>query len=74
MNRCTKIYYKILQHPNFVNIGAVGFPNDIATMYWADGMAENGANVVYADLATADDGDFADAECALSGWGRLSGR
>ena len=63
----------ITRHPDFVNSGAVGYPNDVATMYWADAMAETGTNIVYAPIAEADDGDFSGAECALSGWGRLTG-
>lgn len=60
------------QHPDFENNGAVGYPNDVATMYLAIPLEES-ESIQYASLATEDDGDFAGADCSLSGWGRLSG-
>lgn len=63
---------QLLQHPDFVNSGAVGFPNDIAYIQWSTLIAEVAGKIQYIAMAqTADQNDG--RVCYITGWGRLDG-
>jgi len=59
-----------VRHPNFANNPAVGYPNDIATL-WFYSIAKN-VNIDYIEMATASDGNLDGQTCIVSGWGRQS--
>jgi secreted trypsin-like serine protease len=60
------------RHPDFVNSGAVGFPNDIAYIQWTTPVAEVAGKIQYiAMAATADQNDG--RVCYITGWGRIDG-
>ena len=63
----------VLQHPYWTNSGSIGFPNDIAVLT-LDRPA-NTANefIDTIPIATNPDDFYTDAECWISGWGRLEG-
>jgi secreted trypsin-like serine protease len=60
------------RHPDFVNSGAVGFPNDIAYIQWTTAVVEEPGNIQFIVMAsTADQNDG--RICYITGWGRLDG-
>jgi len=56
------------RHGSFVNNGNQGYPNDIATLYFAN--IPTNANTGYATLAAANAGNYAGQSCIITGWGR----
>jgi secreted trypsin-like serine protease len=60
------------RHPNYSGSGAQGYPNDVATIRWASGIATN-ANIGYANLAPSNAGTYAGQSCQITGWGRTCG-
>jgi len=60
------------RNPDFVNSGAVGFPNDIAYIQWTTPVAEVVGKIEYIEMAAiADQNDG--RTCFITGWGRLDG-
>jgi secreted trypsin-like serine protease len=60
-----------VRHPNYSNNGNTGFPNDIATMRFAN--IPTNANTNYATMAAANAGNYAGQSCVITGWGRTCG-
>jgi len=58
----------VVRHPNFSNNPSVGYPNDIAVL-WFYNIAKN-VNIDYIDMAMPSDGNFDGTSCVISGWGR----
>jgi len=58
----------VVRHPNFANNPAVGYPNDIAIL-WFYSIAKN-TNIDYIEMATSSDGSFVGQSCVVTGWGR----
>ena len=64
------------QHPDWINNGNLGFPNDIAVLELASD-ANIAANPYIEAIALPEAGrtpdDWIDQSCVISGWGRLNG-
>jgi len=60
-----------IRHPDFVNSGVVGYPNDISVLVLATDVNEVAGKVQYAPITTNE--DWVGAECYITGWGRISG-
>lgn len=60
----------INRHPGFANNPSAGYPNDIAVL-WFNSIATN-VNIGYITMAQEADGNFENALCAVSGWGRTT--
>jgi len=60
------------RHPNYSGSGAQGYPNDVATIRWAQNIPTN-ANTGYANLAASNAGNYAGQNCQITGWGRTCG-
>jgi len=58
------------RHPNFVNNGNQGYPNDVAVLGFAS-QAYN-ANFNRIVMAQSSDGNYAGVACVITGWGRTS--
>jgi Trypsin len=69
---CTMHTTIFLQHPDFVNSGVVGYPNDISVLVLATDVNEVAGKVQYAPITTNE--DWVGAECYITGWGRISGQ
>jgi len=57
-------------HGSFVNNGNQGYPNDIATIRFAN--IPTNANTGYATMAAANAGNYAGSAAIITGWGRTS--
>jgi len=60
-----------VRHANFVNNGNQGYPNDIATIRFAN--IPTNANTGYVSMAAANAGNYAGNTCTITGWGRTCG-
>jgi len=58
-------------HPNYSNNGAVGYPNDVATLYFA--LIPNNPNINPVGMAPFNAGDYAGQNCVITGWGLTCG-
>jgi len=58
------------RHAGFINNGAQGYPNDIATLNFAN--VPTNANTGYITMAAASAGNYAGNSCTITGWGRTS--
>jgi len=58
----------VVRHPDFSNNGAIGYPNDIATLYFAS--IPNNININPIAMA-ATGGDYAGQNCIVTGWGQM---
>jgi len=58
------------KHPNYVNSGATGYPNDVAVL----GFTARTYNTNFRNIAMAliNDGNYAGVSCVITGWGRTS--
>merc|ERR1712170_114815 len=68
-------YYRtnlITRHPDYVQSGSRGFPNDVSVIRLTTTVAMN-QFVAAASLAPSNAGDFVGNECYITGWGRLRG-
>jgi secreted trypsin-like serine protease len=59
-----------VRHGSFVNNGNQGYPNDIATLRFAN--VPTNANTNYVTMAAANAGNYAGNSCIITGWGRTS--
>jgi elastase-2 len=57
-------------HPNFVNNGNQGYPNDVGVLAFA--AVTTNANLRTIALATSSDGTYAGVSCVITGWGKTS--
>ncbi|CAD5124757.1 DgyrCDS13023 [Dimorphilus gyrociliatus] len=60
-------------HPDFINDGSIGFPNDIGVMKLESPVDLSRPGISPAKLAPTDDSALDGTECTLTGWGRLYG-
>jgi len=60
-----------VRHANFVNNGNQGYPNDIATIRFAN--IPTNANTGYVPMAASNAGNYAGQACIITGWGRTCG-
>jgi secreted trypsin-like serine protease len=58
------------RHPDFVNNGNQGFPNDVSVLSF-NAISTN-ANLQPITVAPASAGDFAGDRCTITGWGKTS--
>jgi len=58
------------RHASFVNNGNQGYPNDIATLRFAN--VPTNANTNYVTMAASNAGNYAGSSCTITGWGRTS--
>jgi secreted trypsin-like serine protease len=58
------------RHPDFVNNGNLGFPNDVSVLSFS--AVQTNANLQPISVATAAAGDFAGDRCTITGWGKTS--
>jgi len=61
----------VTRHADFVNNGAVGFPNDVAVIRWATPINAVAGRIGFVPMATAD--EHVGRVCFITGWGRLTG-
>jgi len=59
------------RHPDFVNNGNVGYPNDVATIAWAVPVTPVVGKIQFVALATTTGQEG--RTCYITGWGRLTG-
>ncbi|CAD5126330.1 DgyrCDS14480 [Dimorphilus gyrociliatus] len=62
----------VTPHPDFVNDGSLGFPNDVGVMKFDEAINLSG-NVAAATLVPSNVGTLAGQACTISGWGRTAG-
>jgi secreted trypsin-like serine protease len=60
-----------IRHPDFVNSGVVGYPNDISVLKFDTNLDEVEGKIKYAPITTNE--DWVGSECYITGWGRLTG-
>jgi hypothetical protein len=60
-----------IRHPEFVNSGIVGYPNDISVLIFDTGVDEVAGKIQYAPITTSE--AWVGSECYITGWGRLTG-
>jgi secreted trypsin-like serine protease len=58
------------RHGSFVNNGNQGFPNDVATLYFA--AIASSSNIDPIGMASSSSGSYAGQSCVITGWGRTS--
>ncbi|CAD5112942.1 DgyrCDS2149 [Dimorphilus gyrociliatus] len=59
-------------HPDWINDGSLGFPNDVGVMKVSESVVLSG-NVAAATLVSSSVGNLAGQACVISGWGRTAG-
>lgn len=60
-------------HPNWINDGSLGFPNDVGVVKLSSPVNLAAGNVAAAALVSANSGALAGQACTITGWGRLFG-
>ena len=62
----------ITQHPDFINLGAAAWPNDIALLELTVSADESDPNIQSVPISSREV-DFPYSDCMISGWGRTCG-
>lgn len=60
-------------HPNWINDGSLGFPNDVGVMKFDQALDFSASNVAPAAMVSSNVGSLAGQACTITGWGRTSG-
>ena len=63
----------IFQHPDYINSGKLGFPNDLAIIELERDVDMNNSFVHPINLAASDNHSYVGETCYITGWGRMAG-